>query len=76
MDQVFYVMAILGCGDGGSACTEARRVETRYETMAECRANLPGELARNTDLSFPEVAATCRRNGALIAAAPRRTPRG
>lgn len=76
MDQVFYVMAILGCGDGGAACTEARRVEARYETMAECRANLPAQLARNTDLSFPEVAATCRRNTALIAGTRTRPARG
>ena len=41
MNPMFFVMAIMGCGDGNVQCTEARIVPARYETMAQCRAALP-----------------------------------
>jgi hypothetical protein len=63
MQPVFYVMAILGCGDGNTQCVDARFDGARFATIAECRAQLPAGLARNSDLSFPVIAADCRRNG-------------
>jgi hypothetical protein len=64
MQPVFYVLAIMGCGDGSQACQAAVRVEpAHYATVAQCRAELPTALARNTDIDFPVVAAECRRNG-------------
>lgn len=68
MQPVFYVMAILGCGDGNTQCTTARLDEVRYATMAQCRAALPAGLARNTDLSFPVIAADCRRSSPVTVA--------
>ena len=67
MDALVYVMAILGCGDGNASCTEARIVPARYETMAQCRAALPQQIAMNTDLSFPSIGGDCRAVGAQIA---------
>ena len=67
MNTMFFVMAILGCGDGNVACTEARIVPTRYTSMAQCRAALPEQLARNTDVPFPMIGADCRRSGADMA---------
>ena len=75
MTPMFFVVAILGCGDGNVDCTEARIVPTRYATMAQCRAALPQELARNTDVDFPMIGADCRRSGAQVAAKGDR-PRG
>ena len=49
MQPVFFVMAILGCGDGSVDCTEARIIPARYETMAQCRADLANRIAANTD---------------------------
>ena len=63
MDAVFYVMAIMGCGDGASACAEARVAAAHYATVQQCEAAMADVLARNTDLDFPVVSAACRRNG-------------
>jgi hypothetical protein len=44
--------------------------------MAQCRAALPDQLARNTDVPFPRIGAQCRTQGAQIAKAdvkPRRS---
>ena len=62
MHPVFYAIAILGCGDDNAQCVAARIDQARYATMAECRAQLAAGLARNTDLSFPVIAADCRRS--------------
>ena len=69
MNSMFFVMAILGCGDGDVECAEARIVPARYATMAQCRAALPTELARNTDVPYPMIGADCRRAGAQMAKA-------
>ena len=66
MEPVFFVMAILGCGDANSQCTEARVVPARYGTLAACRAALPEQLARNTDVPFPTIGADCRSSGARM----------
>lgn len=67
MDAVFFVMAILGCGDAGTACTEARVEPEHYSTAAQCQADLPVILARQTDLSYPVISANCRREGVQLA---------
>jgi hypothetical protein len=76
MQPLFYVMAIMGCGDGNVQCTEARVVPVRYETMAQCRAALPEQLAQNTDVPYPMIGAACRSQGAQIAKTDARAPRG
>lgn len=76
MAPVFYVMAILGCGDASAACTEARIEPVRYESVAQCRAALPQALARHTDLEFPTIAANCRASGERLVRTSARTPRG
>jgi hypothetical protein len=69
MEPVFFVLAILGCGDDGGACLAQRTDGARYATVAECRAQLPAALARSTDLSFPVIAARCEASGPQVAAA-------
>ena len=76
MGPVFYVMAILGCGDGQDMCTEARVEPVRYATIQQCQAAAPAALARNTDLSFPEISAACRSSGMEMARQDVRRPRG
>jgi hypothetical protein len=75
MEPIFYVMAILGCGDGSAACTEARLEPARYSTVAQCRAALPQALARNTDLAYPTIAANCRASGERMVKADTIAPR-
>jgi hypothetical protein len=60
MGPFIYVMAIMGCGDGGYQCTEARLVQTRYETLAACQQAAQAQLIANGDLDYPEIMANCR----------------
>lgn len=76
MEPMFFVMAILGCGDAGTLCSEARVEPARYSSIQACQAALPQGLARNTDLSFPTISAACRAGGPQMAKLARRTPRG
>jgi len=76
MEPLFYVMAIMGCADGNVQCTEARVVPVRYESMAQCRAALPTQLARNTDIDYPMIGAACQRKGTEFAKNLAKPPRG
>lgn len=76
MQPIFFVLAIMGCGDDSSACAEARVEPVRYETAAQCQAALPTALARNTDLSFPVISAACRSNGPQWVAKTKPAPQG
>lgn len=75
MEPAFFVLAILGCGDAGNLCSEARVLPVRYTSIQACQAAAPGMLERNTDLDFPSLSASCRSNTARIAIAST-TPRG
>ena len=76
MDQVFYVLAIMGCGDDQSGCAEARVEPVRYATVQQCQAAAPAALARNTDLLFPVISAACRSNGPRWVDKGEAAPRG
>jgi hypothetical protein len=66
MDQVFYLLAILGCGDDTLDCRQARIEPARYTSHA------------SADLDFPVIAGICRRQTPETArqAAPRTDGRG
>lgn len=55
-----YVMAILGCGDAGGLCSQARIDPARFTSRQQCEAAMSTVLQRNADLDFPELAAQCR----------------
>lgn len=67
MEPLFFVMAIMGCSDGNTACAEALVETAHYATLQQCRAAMPAALMRNTDVDYPVVAANCRTNGQYIA---------
>lgn len=75
MEPLYFVMAIMGCGDAGAACEQARVDPVRYRTALECQAAMPDALARNSDLSFPEITGACQQQGLRTAKAETR-PRG
>lgn len=60
MDPLIYVMAIMGCGDGGIACQQVRTLETRYESLAACQAAAQVQLAAHSDVDAPEIMASCQ----------------
>lgn len=68
MDPVFYVIAILGCGDGNVQCAQARVEPVRYESAAACQQAMPTALMRNTDLSYPVISAACQTRDRRFAA--------
>lgn len=68
MEPVFFVLAIMGCGDAATACGEARVEPARFATMRQCQAAMPAALMRNTDLSYPVVSAACRGGATRMAA--------
>ncbi|WP_085808762.1 hypothetical protein [Sphingomonas sp. TZW2008] len=76
MQPIFFVLAIMGCGDDTSACAEARIEPVQYATVQQCRAALPAALARNTDLSYPVISAACRSNGPQWVSASETKPKG
>lgn len=76
MGPVFYVLAIMGCGDGQEQCQAARVEAQRFSTAAQCQAALPAALARNTDLDFPVVSGACQRTGLQVASDQRSGKQG
>ena len=76
MEPVFFVMAILGCGDDTAACAVTRIEPARYATVAQCRSEMTSVLARHTDLSFPVVSAACRPSGPMIVDAGKGATKG
>jgi hypothetical protein len=61
MDQVFYLLAIMGCSDDNVACKQARIEPARYTSYASCQEAMADALRRNTDLDFPVISGVCER---------------
>ena len=60
MDAGYFIIAIMGCADGGSACTQVMTVPTRYESEAACAAAAPAALLDHSNFDFPALFAQCR----------------
>jgi hypothetical protein len=69
MGPVYYVIAILGCGDGSTQCTPVATVPTHYSTEQECSAGTADALMANSNLDFPTLVAQCRAAQARATAA-------
>ncbi|MBO9622228.1 MAG: hypothetical protein J7500_05900 [Sphingomonas sp.] len=77
MDQVLYVLAIMGCNDDSMQCQQARVEPVHYTSIAACQEAMSGALERSTDLAYPVISATCQRKGNLTAdAQPQRARHG
>lgn len=61
MDQVLYVLAIMGCGDDSTQCRQARVEPVRYTSIQACQEAMPAALQRNTDVEYPVISAACQR---------------
>jgi acyl-CoA synthetase (AMP-forming)/AMP-acid ligase II len=60
MGPGFFVIAILGCADGGTSCTPLTILQTRYATEAECTDAAGAALIENSQFDFPTLLARCR----------------
>jgi hypothetical protein len=74
MGPGFFVIAILGCADGGTSCTPVATLETHYATAQTCSAATGAALEASTGFDFPTLLAQCR-PGAAAATADRAPPR-
>lgn len=59
MGPGYFVIAILGCADGGTSCTPVATLQTRYETQAQCSAATAAALEANSNFDFPTLLARC-----------------
>jgi hypothetical protein len=59
MEPLFFVIAIMGCGEGDSPCTQVRQLESRYESQAACSAATDAALQANAEGDFPVIVAQC-----------------
>jgi hypothetical protein len=60
MGPGYFVIAILGCADGGTACTPVVTLQTRYASESECSAATTGALETNSNFDFPTLLARCK----------------
>ena len=68
MGPGYFVIAILGCADGGSQCTPVATLQTHYTTQAECSAATSSALEANTGFDYPTIVARCNAGAAPAAA--------
>lgn len=61
MGPAFYVLAILGCGEGETACEQIATAGSSYQSVDDCNRASEGALTRHVDAEFPVVVAQCRR---------------
>ncbi|HVL78160.1 MAG TPA: hypothetical protein VM346_02625 [Sphingomicrobium sp.] len=60
MGPGFFVIAILGCGEGTAECTQVATIPTRYESATACAAGTRDALLANHDFDFPMIVAECQ----------------
>jgi hypothetical protein len=60
MGPGFFVIAILGCADGGTSCTPVTTLQTQYSSEAECSAATVPALEANSNFDYPTLVARCR----------------
>lgn len=54
------VMAIMGCDDSATKCTQLSLSEPKWETVAACDKDSEQELARYSNVHYPMVIAICQ----------------
>jgi hypothetical protein len=60
MGAGYFVIAILGCADGGTSCTAVATLPAHYATVDECSAAAAPALEANNNFDFPTLLARCR----------------
>jgi len=74
MGPGYFVIAILGCADGGSACTPVATLPQHYATSEECTEASAPALEENSNFDFPTLLARCRPAVERASAEARRAP--
>jgi hypothetical protein len=69
MGPAYFVIAVLGCADGGSQCTPVATLPTQYASEEQCLASTGAALLENNNFDFPTLVARCRPGDAKAAEA-------
>ena len=59
MGPAYFIIAIMGCGDGGGPCQTVATPAAHYASEQACLAARGDALMANSDLDFPMLVATC-----------------
>lgn len=68
MGPGYFIIAIMGCADGGSACTPVATLQTRYANEEQCSAATSAALEANNNFDYPTLVARCRSTAAPASA--------
>jgi hypothetical protein len=60
MGPIFYVMAILGCGEGDTACQQVTIADTHYQSAEACDKASAAVIESHSDAPYPVIVAQCR----------------
>jgi|TARA_R100000501_G_scaffold14680_1_gene26582 hypothetical protein len=75
MQEFFVAMAIMGCGDAGSACTTLKIVDADFNSVEACHEAAPGVLRNLIDLDYPTISIDCDGRQKLAARAEKEKER-
>lgn len=75
MGPATFVIAILGCADGGTACTPVATIQTEYTTQAQCTAGTGAALLENSNFDYPTLMARCRIEDRKAASSDKDSPK-
>jgi hypothetical protein len=64
MGPGYFILAILGCGEGDAACKQVAVADSVYSSQEACTADTEEAVGRYMDIAYPVVVAECRRAGA------------
>ena len=59
MGPAYFVIAIMGCGDGAVDCRTVATPATHYSSEQACMFARGDALIANSDLNFPTLVAEC-----------------
>lgn len=77
MEAGYFIIAILGCGDGAVDCRTVATPPAHYASEQACLAARGDALMANTDLDFPTLFAQCEHIAPKASASqPDRLPEG
>lgn len=78
MGAAAFIIAIMGCADGGAACTQVATLPARFESEAACYAATDRAIAQGARFDYPTILAQCQRAGGVrsVSSQPRPTDRG
>ena len=60
MGPAYFVIAIMGCGDGAVDCQTVATPAAHYSSEQACLAARSDALMANSDLDFPTLLAQCQ----------------